>query len=285
MSMYPSDPIPEDFVHLLQDRDFLRGAFMGERREVVGVDGALGARLQFGPLCVEYYTCDQEPTMLPFRGLRFVLWCPIIRLTPPKGWSRSPLASGRMVFAYFDIRDKETYRKNLNRTLRTYFNHWAKQTEYRIKEVTHDNFSELYEKYAQPVRLTPILKKSMANHYIVSKDNFTFYVLESLRSGEVVAGVSGVDYPAIKQSYYMAAFTRKDIAPPEAGFWLLNHWIDKSRDKGISFTNLGVVWEKGRPKSWKGYSDFKMKFNPKYIVLPREFMKFTFSLKKQEDAN
>jgi hypothetical protein len=104
------------------------------------------------------------------------------------------------------------------------------------------------------------------------------YILKHLDSNEIVAGIASADCLEVKQSYYVAAFTRKSIAPKEAGLWLLNYWMNECSARGALYANLGNMWTEGKPVSWKGFSDFKMKFRPTLLILKPELVKFTFSL-------
>jgi lipid II:glycine glycyltransferase (peptidoglycan interpeptide bridge formation enzyme) len=56
--------------------------------------------------------------------------------------------------------------------------------------------------------------------------------------------------------------------------------MEKSSARGIHFANLGAIWTKGQPKEWKGFTEFKKKFNPHHIILPRSLIRLTFSLRK-----
>lgn len=112
--------------------------------------------------------------------------------------------------------------------------------------------------------------------YLLNQDTLHAYVLKELASGEIVAGFIGVDCFSVQQSFYITAFTRKEIAPKESGLWLYHFWMRKSSLRGIKYANLGNIWTKGQPNSWKGFSDFKMKFKPLLVTLQPELVRFTF---------
>jgi hypothetical protein len=177
-----------------------------------------------------------------------------------------------------DMRNRDTYHSSWNGTHKTYYNHFYAQQDYSISEVTADEYILLYKKYADPiVNIEKNINyiKSLAG---LDKENLHCYFLKEKASGEVISGFAGADFFSVSQSYYFSAFTRKSIAPKESGVWLINYWMKESSKKGILFANLGPIWTEGQPKSWKGFTAFKMKFKPILLTLPKELIRFTFSI-------
>jgi hypothetical protein len=274
-----SSDLPKNFTHLFQSKLFLQGMSGDLHYSVVGEEGSLGRRYTIGPFAVEYYTCDSEPKLQPFRGLRFVIWNPVTRIDIPKKWFRMPKESDHTVSVFLDIRNKADYYKTWSPTFRNYYNRYTTQSTYRIIKATLKEYVDMYRLFAkkditvekniqQITRLTEI--DTSATH---------FYFLQRIDSSEIVGGIAVVDCASVKQSYYLLAFTRKDIAPKETGLWLCDYWMKESMQRNISFANLGLIWTPGYPKDWKGFSDFKLKFNPIHIMLKRECIRFTFSLR------
>ncbi len=270
--------LPQDFTHILQDRFFLDSLTSGSYYKTVGKEGSLGKRMLAGPLCFEYYTCDKEPELLPWKGLRFVIWIPVTREDVPQGWYQSPMKSGRPVCAYLDIRNTDVYYKSWRDTFKTYYNRFSKQTTYQVEEVSGNTFCQLYKQYGARTIAMSLNILQIEKLESFGKKITHFYFLKDIKNGEVVAGNAITDCFSAGQSYYITAFTRKDIAPKEAGLWLLNHWMKESSARGIAYANFGNIWTPGQPKSWKGFSEFKMKFNPQLIVLQKELIRCTFSL-------
>jgi hypothetical protein len=160
-------------------------------------------------------------------------------------------------------------------TFRTYYNRFERQADFTINEVTSETFLAQYELYTKGE--VAIRGKNQIER-ILKKDAKTlhFYLLSNITTKEALSGIAVVDCKSVSQSFYIAAFTRKDIAPKEAGLWLCTHWMKECRGLGIRFANLGVLWSEGQPNDWKGFSDFKMKFNPIQLKLPPELLRVTF---------
>lgn len=272
-----SHQTPESIPHLFQDAVYLASMSDDKHCTIIGGEGFYGRRYTVGPLCVEYYTCDKDPELKPFRGLRFVIWNPVTREDVPPSWYRFPGKSDRTVSAFVNISDTENYFKQWSNTFKTYYYRFLRQQDYKIIEVDCEEYCLQYKHYAKEgisVNRNTTQARFLS---LPSESNKThFYFL--LHQGEIMSGVAIVDCFSVKQSYYLSAFTRRDRAPKESGLWLCNYWMKESGKRGLLFANLGIVWTKGQPKEWKGFSDFKMKFNPQLLVLKRELIRFTFSL-------
>lgn len=147
------NPLPNGFIHLFQDRNYLDSMSNSFLWSVVGQEGSLGRRMRIGPLCIEYYTGDEEPKLSPFNGMRFVIWTPVTRVDSPYGWHRLFKESGRSVCAFLDIQNIEGYHKNWASTFKTYYNRFLKQQEFDIEEVTESVFSEVYLRYSKKIFL------------------------------------------------------------------------------------------------------------------------------------
>lgn len=271
--------LSEGFTHLFQDRLYLESMTSGVQDTIVGGPGNYGRRIVYGPVCVEYYTCDKEPELLPFRGLRLVIWTPVTRTNRPEHWIQTFKKSTRQVSAYIDIRNIDEYYKTWSKIFRNYYYHFAKQNEYVIESISCDEFCNLYNQYGKDKATRSMSLPQLQNLDNNNQEMTHFYILINTAVNQIVAGVAVVDCPPVDQSYYVAAFTRKIIAPKEAGLWLLQYWMKESSKRGIAYANFGAIWTPGQPKSWKGFSDFKMKFNPQLLVLKPELVRFTFSLR------
>lgn len=264
--------------NLFQDRDFLEVMFGGDKHcTIIGNGSSMyGIRRSFLGVSFEYYTGDQEPVVERVTGLRVVIWRTMSRITTPQGWYVGARKSKGTVYAFVDIRNKESYVMEWKRTFRNYVHQWKKQTTYLIKKVDSQSFKNMYCQFSGAA-FSSISAHGLARNASLPNVSASYYVLFEKQNEEAVAGVSTIDFLASGQSYYYAAFTRKDIAPPQAGLWLCNIWAQESSAKGVEYLNLGGIISDSSPRSWKGFSDFKVKFNPKYRILAKDFFRVTFS--------
>lgn len=271
---------PKDFVHLYQDRDFLRALFPNDLYTIVGDDGAIGRAYTFGPLQIEYYTTDREPNILPFRGMRIIFWNSITHTIPPYGWNVLPFKNILASYAYIDISDSN-YWQRWSETFRRQRRLWDTQKEYEIHMLDEATYTSLYQQYGISsyciYMTTKVLRKALA----LDTSNVRMYGLARKSDGVIVTGVATINSMTSEQSYYLSSFTRKDIAPSASGLWLLSSWMEEIRQCGLRYANLGVMWSEGMSTSWKGFSAFKAKFKPSILTFPKQFYKITFSLRKK----
>lgn len=268
--------------HLFESKNFLMATFDTPGRSVIGEEGGYGTCYSFGPFRVEYYTCAKEPRLSPWRGLRLVVWTPVSREDIPTGWLSLP--GGNIVYAFVNITSMEETIRSWNKTFRNYAHLWHRQTDYVIEEVSLEEFLGHYSRVSCMFFDSQLVTKKInrnIRHVNVSPNQTFFYGLRECLRRQCVAGISVADFPEVDQSYYVSAFTDKTVAPPGAGLWLCKHWMEQSSARGIRFANLGEMWTKGQPKEWKGFTEFKKKFNPHHIILPRSLVRFTFSLRKK----
>ena len=271
-----TEKFPTGFRHLFQDSLFLHAMSGYVKYTIVGQEGALGRRYSYGFFCIEYYTSEKEPVLEVCKGLRFVIWNQIGISKVSSLWKKSFMSDSYRVFAFVDISKPYTYVATWKKTLRNYHHAWQRQDEYRIEEISCQLYCDYYTKYAQPKTTIKENVLQMKRHSTVGAHVLHCYVLKTIQ-GDVVAGIATVDAVSVSQSFYLTAFTCKEIAPPAAGLWLCDHWMKVSSTKQIQFANLGAVWSKGFPESWKGFSDFKLKFNPLLYVPEKTWITFTFS--------
>jgi hypothetical protein len=235
--------------------------------------------MQFGLLSFDYYTSDTTPTVQPCRGLRIAMWNTVRRGDTPKGWMCLPWNSpepDHTVIANTDVEDMST---SYGETFRSYARQYKTQTTHSIIKTEYAMFLEYYSLYALKSSPIEIFKKQVASFASNPECSLECYLLVTTATEEVVAGIATVTLPDAKQSYYVAAFTRRDIAPQQGGFWLCYRWMLDCRERGVPFINLGVIWREGQPNDWKGFSNFKLKFHPIRISQSKERIKVTFSLK------
>lgn len=273
-------PLPDNFLHLRQSLSFLRGSFTGNQKVVIGDEGRRGVRFSFGMFAVEYYTGDKEPTLEPFRGLRFITWDRVMYTEKSKDW-RYMMKGFKLAPCALVNLSEEEYWQEWTKTLRQYRSKWEVQNEYEINKVDRNEFVSYYKMLGRPRSLVRAAVEALDSHIQANKDNVGMFILKHRVSGEVVAGIGTIDAKDVNQSYYLMAFLNKKTAPKAAGLWLINNWMKLSKQKGITFANFGVVWEPGESKGWKGFTEFKMHFHPLIMEYQRPLFRFTFSLKEK----
>ena len=80
--------------------------------------------------------------------------------------------------------------------------------------------------------------------------------------GTLLGGTVFVDYPDVQQSHYLISFLTEEGKTAKAGYAYIYWWYQDMLKKGLQWADFGIVWAPGDPISWKGYSQFKKRFNP-----------------------
>lgn len=265
------------------------------RPQIKDFQGNFYWRMSFGfkafAISFEYWEGENIPELEDVKGLRVVMWDkPKIDLQESDlkkidSWlqARGVFAASAPTQAYFDLQDeniKQIYFKNWNETTRRYRNRWNKQVELGsvfIKKVSKDEYLEEY-KYG-------VLPKIQKQFFINKTENFAKIYGKDLEfllaydlSGNCLGGLSYVYDFLTSQSVHFTAFVTKlgDVTP--AGVGLIDFWVRECIDRKIPFATLGIVWSKGQPNSWKGYSDFKLHFKPKIFSYKNVYVKFIFKI-------
>ena len=268
--------LPDNFLHLKQSLTFLKGSFGERNRKIVGEYGALGVRYSYGPVAIEYYTCDKEPSLETFKGFRFIIWDRILNKNKPKNWRQMILGFGLSTSVIVDV-SKEEYWKDWTKTFRQYRAKWETQTEYEILKISRDEFAVYYEKFGRPRDTINTCISILDKHLNEESERVNLFILKNKLNDDVVGGIGTVDASEVNQSYYLIAFSDKEKAPPANGLWLLNNWFLYCKNSNIRFANLGVIWTPGHNKKWKGFSEFKMYFRPVVVTYQRPLFRFTFN--------
>ena len=268
--------IPVDFINLNQDRRFLEATFLSSLCTIVGEKGLLGIRYTVWRFCIEYYTTEEEPALLPYQGIRLIFWHRMTKDTIPHRWYKLPFKNTKAHYVVVLISDKDTYMKQWSKTFRNYSSLFDRQHDYAIKEISCVDYAALYHVYTTDTKRATHSLSFTEKYYTYFPSSTYFYVLYHTVTGEVVGGIASLDCDRVSQSYYISAFTDKKRAPPACGLWLCDHQMKQSSKRGIRYANLGVIWSRGQPRSWKGFSNFKMKFNPIPIMFKKDLVRMTF---------
>lgn len=269
-----------DFVHIRQSASFVQGFFSDVCRTILDTSHSLGVRYTYGICAIEYHFGDKEPELEPYRGIRFVIWDRLHELARPPGWMKTYIGGKLAPHAIINL-SREEYWSDWSHSTKNHRARWFTQNEYEIVAVDIDAFIPYFIQYARPASVSHYCVKAMKREYGVYGDNMRFFVLKRKEDGTICAGISVVDFPDISQSYYAFSFYARDKIPRQSGVWLLNYWFMECVKRHITYANLGTVYAPGQPRSWKGFSEFKMYFRPFIVVAQEPLWRCTISLTKK----
>ncbi len=270
------DSIPEQYQDRDQSRSYLSLALYRPcSPKIVGKEGCYGVRYTKGPFAFERYKSDVEPVLDEWRGLRLVLWYPITKTKKQKGWFRNMFVSSFRQNGFARIH--EQYKEDWSKHAKRHTKKWEEDNAHSIKKVSFDEFSESYKDSG---KLDWILRTGFMRvlqfHVEKHVEDVTMLLVRNIETGKSVAGLATVDYPDAGQSEHLISFMCREAEGTSVGYGLIDEWYKYAIKKGISFLNFGLVWKKGDPKSWKGYSQFKRQFGLRLVWYPRNYFKITF---------
>ena len=227
---------------------------------IVGDEGRRGIRFVFFRfLAIESYTCYQEPILGPWRGIRFVLWKTKKGVVVSPGWRRFRGVPIGNTFAVAPVHQDflKTWSGNARRLV-------SKQ-QYDWRRVSLEEFSAAYHASGYlDLFLRHAFIKVIKDHLRVHPEDVS--LLFFFHQGVLLGGTVFVDHPDIQQSHYLISFLTESGKTAKAGYAFIHWWYQDMLKKGLQWADFGIVWAPGDPASWKGYSQFKKRFNPLLIT-------------------
>ncbi len=289
----------DNWLHQLQSKKYLQALSPNRAVYFLGEVPQAGFRINFFFFKVDYYVCDTQPVPLFCRGLRIVVWDKRevenseeagnikIKDMKIKGWLQVkwPFKPGRPHIAYLDNIQikKENYFKNWSKTLKYYRHKWLKNLENKnieIVEVDINTFIEFYKKANMSFYLKRFFTKQMQNFKKVYKEDMHFYLIKDLLKDEkenVIAGTCILDDKEIGQAIYMYVFTYKRSEYKYIGVGIIDFCVQYAIKNNLNILNLTAIYTKGQDKTWRGFTEFKMHFDPKIAKYNDTFVKFTLN--------
>jgi hypothetical protein len=107
------------------------------------------------------------------------------------------------------------------------------------------------------------------------------YLIKDVASDTYIAGLAAPFDVECLFSYYLTIFTTKTREHHSAGVGLIDHWTRRCMDRGVKYQNLGAIYKKGNDRTWKGFSNFKLKLNPTIHTYDITRVRFTYKYEKE----
>ena len=229
-----------------------------------------GVRSGRWPIYFEEYVSDAEPTPLSSAGAppRLVIWRRLTRTDTPPGWWRLGWRASRKE-GFTDLEAREDYRASWSESTKRYWRKWLSEKDVSILPISINEFLKEYAKSDLP----PWIRENyacMAKRMHVGPKSEYLEIIgpRDLKTNRLLAGMIVVNSPSCRASYYLCGFVAPDAKHRAAMVGLMDHWFDTSKKRGYRFLHLGEFWIPGKPRHWKGFSEFKSKFGLSYIAYP-----------------
>jgi len=268
--------LPEGFKDKRQschNLDVLTGGRL--KREIVGQPGCMGLRIKLGFIYFEIYASEQEPKISVFNHPRLICWQPLTKLERPTGWwpdlFYSPSQYGVVL-----LKD-ENYWQDWSNHAKRHRKKWRQNNDCEIIETNLESFTEEYNK-TKTKKVGKFLKAAFINGLKLQTkkhpEDVFLYAARRKEDKKIIAGLAVIIYPDVFQSSHTISFINPSALKTSVGTGLIDHWYRESLKRGARFLNFGLIWKKGDPSGWKGYSKFKRQFNPCLLYYRRQFIKF-----------
>lgn len=238
---------------------------------LVGEFPQRGVAYQLGPLRIESYATADEPqvTKKTSHWPRLLLWETHAHKAVP-GWHPTPSFLGGQSIAVAPV--YTDYMRDWKGNAQRHANK-HRRSGTKLKRVTLTEFTKEYHAsgMVDPITRRGFLRVVDQHQRMHGKDVAILFAHS--KEGTLLGGVVFVDFPDISQSVYLISFLTEVGRKSAAGYAYIDWWYQDMLKKGLHWANFGVMWSKGDPKSWQGYSRFKERFSP--IVLTKvKFWRF-----------
>lgn len=273
------DPVPKEFSDRRQSRTYLEADTQGtDRKKIVGTCGCFGISSRYGRFVVEDYCSDQEPACDKGEKRTLINWQSYTK-RDQSGWVINHLvgADFQRGFGIIDEQNLNSYWKSWSSHAKRHRTLWLRQDIYEMVRVDLDVFTVAYHASKKLDWLTRTgMVRVLAYHLNRHPSDVKCYVAREKSTQNIIAGLAVIDYSDIAQSCHTVSFFREDVRHTSVGVGLIDHWYACGIKEGIRFFNFGLVWKKGDPRAWKGYSQFKRQFDLYLLQYPKSFIKFLF---------
>jgi hypothetical protein len=237
------------------------------RTAIVGRDGCWGSRWFHGPLCFERFTSDREPEIPRDGQARFITWQTISRTDRPRGWWRGFPGMSIGLTGYAAVPQDGPIDRDWTAHARRHLKRW-RASGWSVREIPLEDYRDAYSGSSQDVILRTmfgsILNGKLKGHQGLAR----IYGASAAPGGPVEAGFISIDAPETSESLHLMSFIRPAAEASSAGTGLMAHWFDVARERGTKYLDFGIFWQKGDPRSWKGFSRFKSQFGIRFVRYP-----------------
>lgn len=271
-------PAPDSYVHYQTWPEYATESHFGPMFQPLLLPGnPRGFRRGLWPFFVEEYISDEEPNLQhddPEAPARFILWRRISRTDRPLGWIQSDSRPSH-IESFIELTPGEEYATKWAKIARNERRRWLElaKTTYDIVPLSGDELIAVYKKSSVQKRIGVWPASMFVQKQTADPEHYFIFGVRTKLTGKVIAAMAFIDSPTHQSSYYDVGCKVDPLDDPVM-VGLIDHWFMHCIAHNIRYLQMGGSWIPGKPKSWKGFSTFKSKFKPGYIVMPPLLWKF-----------
>lgn len=242
--------------------------------------GIFGIRWGLWPFFFEEYIGQKEPDLSKTTGrlgyVRTALWKRLHDGPVPKGWW-APRRTPWRIDAFYRLHPGyvEDWQKNPRREVRVW-NESVAEGRFRIEEIPFEEFKAAYNTstVARKIgsELCRVLERKLAMP--ACAPHIVLWGARDLTTGRIIAGTAAIFSPthkaSIRECPFMLAEARGTFAPTG----LIDHWYQEALRRDTQVVQFANFYQKGEPKSWKGFSEFKSHFGATLVHYPPTLVRF-----------
>lgn len=273
--MHTEAPLPDGYISPMDWPEFINIATVPSFLKPKRLNTLSDSAWRLWPFSVESYHSDTEPDLsapAPFpMPFRIVMWQRKSYATArPKGWvalRRRPECITGFLHITGRTQYDEHWSDSARRDKKLFRTRYAQ--DYRIETASYREFADAYVRGTiKPILKQLLLRGTLEPHVEKNPEQTTLWVARRNADNKIVAGLASLDSPTSSASYYLAGFYLKEVKMVPLMTALVDTWCSTSQRKGMRFLHFGLFYQRGDPRSWKGYSNFKAKFGIQYVARP-----------------
>lgn len=269
-----------------QSKKFSELIYKGEKYEFLGNTPNLGRRIKFLSVTLDLFFCVDEPKIEPVKGLHVVTWHvpkekDVFEKIKIPTWF-GPLGKYIPIsnpIPYIDAQNPE-YFKKWSKRKQVYRHAWLRQLENKELEVVESNLDTFLEHYlasSLPKKVKKFNQKQMKELREIYTEDMLFFLVKDTKIDKVVAGLCLLHDQEINQVIKQYSFMDKTYK--SIGTGMIDFSVSYAKKHGLKYVNLTLINTYGHgEKSWKGFTKFKLEFNPIVIYFRQSYFKITFNL-------
>lgn len=270
----PKDPLPNGYKNKEQAPTFWKSQIIFPKIDrPVSAGGILGINRNMKICEIENYVSVSEPIAEKSSRPKIVFWQPLIYQKKLSGWRVNHIDLGANQKGLAIVED-ENYWQKWSGHAKRHRKNYLKDDSYEIIEADPDSFMDAYKKCGKLDAMTrAMFLRGLKINDQHNHDNLHLYAARDIKDKKIFAGLAVVNHPEISLSRHFISFINKGVYNTSAGYGLIDYWHKDCLKKNIKFLNFGIIWEKGDPAAWRGYSQFKKQFNLHIMRQPRSLFK------------
>ncbi|KKW33646.1 MAG: hypothetical protein UY78_C0006G0009 [Parcubacteria group bacterium GW2011_GWA1_53_13] len=248
------------------------------REEVPG-----GIRWSLWPLTFEQYIGDEEPDLELSKKAgalarnRVAAWRRVRgRQTKPGGWMQFSKKPWR-IDGYHKLESGDyltAWQKNARRDARLWRE--ALDTLYAMEEIPLEEFKSAYFKSTVAKKfgtsLLDVFERKMELPQVLAQ--VKLWGARNLKTKAIIAGTAAHYSAKNRSSVRECPFILPEARQTFAMTGLVDHWFAHSQKNGTELLLFTCFWQKGEPRGWQGFSEFKSHFGLQYVAYPPLLMRF-----------